>query len=390
MPVFDHRQGPSERSGRAASRQSTAAATRPATPLLAAQNAAGNTAVVQMLRQAGHSFAQHTHGAGRGQEAGAGAKASADALPVQRVAKQSVQQPTPEYQSAEVPDLPRALTEALNNARTAAERRIVLHQMLQYLLERFTDLSAFGMLSGDQEGLLENLRERVQVTYSHTRPGEMAVTRERLDLATGEQIDSPPIVITVYRDAFDGGVAQLYSVMRHELIHAAQRSMVPDEGRASADDDVMFEDLYEPGTGVPTRNTLQLPLQEIETHVWELTHADETGVQGGYRADTVTYLLEYAETLTTGVSRATGAQFSYWVNYLIKAVRLLLEAADVVTDAQSARRIRRAAERLQNAIDSRLGSGGGSKSGSKRSGGSGGGSGSGSSSKRRRSRRTAA
>lgn len=385
MPVFRHRQEPSERSGRAAPRQGTTA-TRPTTPLLAAQNAAGNTAVVQMLRQAGHNFAPSAP------------KASADAQPVQRVAKQSVQQPDPEHQSARVPDLPRVLTDAIGRAHSADARTAVLRQLLDYILERFNDLHIYGALNEDQTGLLQNLYERVQVIYSDANSGAMAHTEEQLGQATGAQIDSPPIVITVYADAFNGGAAQLYSTMRHELIHAAQRSMVPDEGQAAATDDVMFEDLYEADTGVDTRHTLQLPLQEIETHVWELTHAGETGIEAGYRGDTVTYLLQYAQALTAGVNAATDKQFTYWVNYLVNAVGLLTEAA-AVTDSRNARRLQQAAAALQNAINNRSGSGGSSKrggskrsgggsgGGGKRSGGSGSGSGSG---RRKRSRRTAA
>ncbi|WP_374693820.1 hypothetical protein [Streptomyces sp. VNUA74] len=412
MPMFDQRQGPSERSGRSASRQDKAAATRPPTPLqglLAAQNTAGNTAVVQMLRKAGHGFAQHTHGAGCGHDAGTGggagartsapgAKGSAGAPPVQRVAKESVYQPDASEQSAQVPDLPQELVAAIGQAQTAAQRRAVLQQLLTYIMGRFDQLNVSGLLTGDQAGLLENLYQRVQVGYSHTRPGAMAHTQEQLGRATGAQIDSPPIVITVYRSAFDGGAAQLYSTLRHELIHAVQRSMVPDEGQAAATDDVMFEDLYEPATGVPTRNSLQLPLQEIETHVWELTHAGETGIDGGYAADTVTYLLQYAQQLTQGVARVTADQFAYWVNYLARAVGMLTDAASVIGDPNVSAQLQQAAAALQAAINNRSGSGGSGKRGSKRSGGGGsGGSGSGgkrsggsSSGKRHRSRRTAA
>ncbi|MBT2410301.1 hypothetical protein J7I94_06975 [Streptomyces sp. ISL-12] len=400
MPVFDHRRDPSERTGRDVSRAGTTVPARSAGPLpklLAAQSTAGNTAVVQMLRQGGHRFAQHAHGAGRGHGASTGAGSGARAAaPVQRVAKESVQQPAAEERSAEVPDLPRELVDAIGRARSAAERREVLVRMRDYILERFNDLHIFGALSEEQTGLLAQLYQRVHVTYSHVRTGAMAHTQELLGQATGDRIDAAPIVITVYRAAFEGGAAQLYSTLRHELIHAVQRSMVPDEGQASATDDVMYEDLYEAGTGVPTRNTLQLPLQEIETHVWELTHAGETGVDAGYRADTVTYLLQYAESLTQGVGGATYEQFAYWVNYLLKAVGMLESAAGAVSDAQSVRRIQRAAAELRAAIDNRSGSGGGSgaRGGRKRSGGSGsgsgkrsGGSGSGG---RRRSGRTAA
>ncbi|MFC8001481.1 hypothetical protein ACFUCH_00220 [Streptomyces olivaceus] len=394
MPVFDHRQGPSERSGRASSRQSAATtrSTSPSTKLLSAQNAAGNQAVVQMLRQAGNSFAQHPQGAG------AGAKSGANALPVQRVAKESVRQPTGRQRSAEVPDLPRALAEAIGNAGSSAERYNVLQQLLAYILGRFTQLGAG--LGENQADILQNLTQRVVVTYSDEPVGAMAHTEEQLGQEPDDpNVDSPPIVITVYAAAFEGGPAQLYSTMRHELIHAAQRSMVPDEGQAAATDDVMFEDLYEETTGAPTAQTLQLPMQEIETHVWELTHARETGVDAGYRNDTVTYLVQYAHQLAAGVGSATNEEFAYWANYLVRAVRLLNEALTVVTDAAGRRSIQAAAAALQNAINNRMGTGGSKRSGgsSKRSGGSGGGSkrsgggsGSGSSSKRRRSRRTAA
>ncbi|MEU4048779.1 hypothetical protein AB0F09_06130 [Streptomyces olivaceus] len=347
-----------------------------------------------MLRQAGHSFAQQPQGTE------AGAKTGANALPVQRVAKESVQQPDAENQSAEVPDLPATLTEAIRNARSSAERNAVLQELLAYILARFTDLYSYFGIREDQTDILANLTQRVQVAYSNARNGAMAHTQEHLgQSADDEQVDAPPIMITVYRAAFQGGAAQLYSTLRHELIHAAQRSMVPDEGQAAATDDVMFEDLYEQGTGVPTRSSLQLPMQEIETHVWELTHSHETGVGAGYQNDTVEYLVQYAEQLTTGVRGVTDEQFAYWANYLMRAVQLLTEAAGVITDAATRRRVQAAAAALQNAINNRSGSGGSKRSGgsNKRSGGSGGGSkrsgggsGSGSSSKRRRSRRTAA
>ncbi|MFF3503700.1 hypothetical protein [Streptomyces sp. NPDC003247] len=64
-------------------------AATPSRALLAQQGAAGNAAVVQMLRQAGHSWAQHRHGAGCGHrrtgDAGAPPAAGAGTPSVQRM-----------------------------------------------------------------------------------------------------------------------------------------------------------------------------------------------------------------------------------------------------------------------------------------------------------------
>jgi hypothetical protein len=259
---------------------------------------------------------------------------------VQRVVKASIPQPGAAEQSAVVPDLPAALVQQIQAAGTADERRQVLAALTNYVWAQL----------GSQA---EDLQARVVPTYVNraTGPGgALALTHEQL--GTGDP-DSPPIRLSIYRGAFDRGPAVLYSTLRHELIHAMQRSMVPDEGEASAEDEFMFENLYPPNElGPATRNTLQLPLQEIETHVWELVHAAETGVDQAYRTETVEWLIRYTDNLIGGIRGATADQFSYWRHYLTRAESLLAEAAAAL-DEDAAAQVNAAAGRLAAAIAGR-------------------------------------
>lgn len=285
--------------------------------VLTAQQLAGNTAVGRSLDD----------------RAGTGAAPAT----VQRAVDASLPQPGGAEQSATVPDLPATLVQQIQAARNASDRQAALVALADYVWHRLGTETA-------------ELQGRVVPTYVNraTGPGgAMALTQEQL--GTGDQ-DSPPITLRVYRDAFDRGPAVLYSTLRHELIHAMQRSMVPDEGEASATDEFMFENLYPPPElGPATRNTLQLPMQEIETHVWELVHADETGVDQPYRTETVDWLVTYTGNLVTGVGGATAEQFAYWHNYLERAERLLTEAAAVL-DEDAAAQVTAAAGRLSAAI----------------------------------------
>ncbi|QWF77729.1 hypothetical protein [Amycolatopsis sp. CA-230715] len=259
---------------------------------------------------------------------------------VQRAVDASLPQPGAAERSAAVPDLPAALVQQLQAARAASEREAALRAMTDYVWNQI----------GDQDA---ELRARVRLRYVNraTGPGgAMALTHEQLG---GAEDDSPPIVLSIYRGAFERGPAVLYSTLRHELIHAMQRSMVPDEGEASATDEFMFENLYPPPElGPETRDTLQLPMQEIETHVWELVHAGETGVDQTYRTETVDWLVRYTDDLVTGIGGTTAGQFGYWRNYLSRARRLLGDAAAAL-GTEAAAPVTAAAGRLAAAIATR-------------------------------------
>ena len=233
--------------------------------------------------------------------------------PVQRLATDSLTQPDAN-RSDVVPDLSADLVTQIQNANSKAERTAVLQALLKYLAGK---------------GIVDDLK-LTKVMYKHANNANYAVTKT-LDMS-----DAGEIGITVYKNCFTQGPAVLYSTLRHELIHVGQRLKVPDEDNAEFDDDYMHENIYDKEVGVKTIKTLQLPLQEIETHCWELVHAGETGVGDAYKADTVRDLVDYTDTLIKTVAKININTFIYWHDYLSKAVGLLVDAHGAYDDdAQS-------------------------------------------------------
>ncbi|MEU5847950.1 eCIS core domain-containing protein [Saccharopolyspora shandongensis] len=173
------------------------------------------------------------------------------ARPVQRDVTAKIPQPDVAERSEVVPDLPATLVQQIQAARTSNQRKQILGALTNYV---------WTQLRTENNQDLQDLQARVKPTYVHSAgpSNSLAITKEQLD--EGDP-DRPPISLSIYRGAFDRGPAVLYSVLRHELIHAKQRSMVPDAGAASDTDKFMFENLYPPDDlGPDTRYTLQLPL----------------------------------------------------------------------------------------------------------------------------------
>lgn len=260
---------------------------------------------------------------------------SSQAMPIQRQqAKSSIPQPTAGA-SPTVPDLPQSLVTRIQNANGATARQNALNELLVYL---------------DKAGAVDDI-SRTVIKYVNQAKVPYAVTK-----VEGMK-DTDKVRITVYKNAFTDGPAILYSVIRHELIHVAQRLEVADEPSTGAQitDPYMYENLYDVGIGPETRDTLQVPLQEVETHAWELLHADETGVSANakYIADTVSELVRYATTVVQTVkdsSKLPDVAFRYWSGYLEKAVKMLEDAA-LHTKAKT---IEDQATDLEAAIASRL------------------------------------
>lgn len=234
---------------------------------------------------------------------------------MQRIAKAkgNISQPDASLASAVVPDLPQTRVAQIQGANDKTSRQTVLTELLDFL---------------DAQGVVDD-RARTDVVYDDQQhPTSNAVTQA---VGTG---DNDPVRITVYKNAFDSGPAVLYSTLRHELIHAGQRQLVPDDTQAEATDDYMHDDLLDqaPGNGtLYTKDDLELPLQEIETHTWELLHASQTGVNTNqdYMDSTVNDLVRYAVTLIHTVyndQKLLDDAFAYWRNYLDKAVAMLGEA----------------------------------------------------------------
>lgn len=245
---------------------------------------------------------------------------------VQRVnALGSIEQPAGEDDKAasdEVPDLTKELVLQITNAKKAAERRDALTALMNYLKGKI------------------DVPDAVQWKYIHRNNENLATT-----LAIpkhGEQTLEPdgPIEITVYKGAFDQGPAVLYSTLRHELIHAAQRAMAPDaeeDGGASVDDGFIHEDIEnklnvknsENGGKTAEIKRLQVTMQEIETYSWEIVHHEETGISNEYYDTTVAGLKDFTADLDEIVSgiiddAASGDPVAkrlwrFWRGYIVKS-----------------------------------------------------------------------
>ena len=254
-------------------------------------------------------------------------------------AKKSIAQPT-QNQSATVPDLPQNLVNEINQAKTARNetaRNTVLTSLFTYLQQKDAVVSLdlgvpptnhpISVVSGSVGGNLA-----VTQVINQGRPNEY-------------------IKITVAIAAFQDP-AILYSTLRHELIHVAQRMNAPDSeqaGGTKASDEYIYEDTTEAvnrGSRQFTDaivNNIQLPLQEIETHAWEILHAAETGINVQHYTATLNFLATYLDTLINYCQQLQGQQqkgnvpdrlLKYWKGYFKKAssyVDAVLQKQDVQT-----------------------------------------------------------
>lgn len=239
--------------------------------------------------------------------------------------KDSIEQPA--AASAVVPDLTPELVTQIQAAGSKAARQAVLEALLEYL---------------NAKGAVDDY-EKTNVVYVHRANGNAGVTKvEGMD-------DDASVRITIYSNAF-ASAPMLYSVLRHELIHVGQRLQVPDEEGANMRDEFVHENIYDEMVGQLTRLSLQLPLQEVETHVWELDHADETGVDAAYQAETARELVRYVGQVVEAIGDETTVPddaYEYWKGYIYRVKMMLDDCSCKDVDLADAR------EDLDDAIGNR-------------------------------------
>jgi hypothetical protein len=259
-------------------------------------------------------------------------------LVAQRLATDSIEQPEEQEIDQEenadrksdiVPDLTVRLVKAIQNAAAAEARRNVLRDLKQYLIDK---------------GVVDD-PDLTQITYNGRANGNnQALTGYVLPPNQHVINDDTPITITVYPSAFAAGPAALYSTIRHELIHAAQRMKVPDDPTEMTDDYIQ-EDIYTQ-IGQRTTASLQIPMQEIEAHVWEVNHANETGINEQYNTTTLNMLAHYIDLVRAAVSSTDilpHPSFAYWKGYIYKTLltaqnceNKTLEVIEAIADLEDA------------------------------------------------------
>ncbi len=248
-------------------------------------------------------------------------------LPIQRVeeAKKSLVQPDPADKSASVPDLTQTLVDELSKAKaTESLRQGALDNLLNYLISK-------NVIEQPPPG---TGTITTKIVYNSGSGGnDLAVTQYSSQGKTG----NATITITVYAPLFtSNSVAAIYSTIRHELIHAAQRTQQPNDVKVGAEetDEYMFENDKKSAYGKQSFPTIQAPLQEIETHVWEIKHAAETGINNdpGYLAETWKFLKNYASDLTTNIKTVPPKVAEYWSGYVKRAIKQLRSLGDANAD----------------------------------------------------------
>lgn len=239
---------------------------------------------------------------------------------VQRVkdAKKSIAQPAPGMGgadgSAAVPDLPNALVIEINGANTVTKRKNVLKNLKTYL---------------DGNEAISNTTTDGSKTYGVTLAYDDGLAEAGTTIALARTVR-----IEIGPGAFDNA-AKLYSVLRHELIHAAQRIDWPDQAQTNAGDHYFFEDgdpnsvtnqLQNPDF-TDVRRDIMLGVQEVETHTWELDHAAQTGIDDAYYRETVGYLIGYINAMDATVRNLYAAGnrqniIDYWTPYIQSACEM--------------------------------------------------------------------
>lgn len=248
--------------------------------------------------------------------------------PVQRVGEAKASLKPVGASSTEVPDLPQAYVDQLNKAKaTPTERQKALD-----------DLLAYGPIKAviEQPPPVTGPPLTVTVVYNNSKGGSnLADTQYK---STGTAAD---ITITFYATVFDlYSPAAIYSTLRHELIHAAQRTQSPDDLATGAQegDEYMFENNETKGAeaavGKKTYKEIQAPLQEIETHVWEIQHATETGIDKdpAYLKATWDFIEDYTQQLVVNLPAANDKVINYWDGYVSRAAKQLQSLSKVKDD----------------------------------------------------------
>lgn len=225
-------------------------------------------------------------------------------------AKAPATQPGPLDQSATVPDLPTALVTQLNDAKADPTLREAAIDSL------FNHLKTIGTV--ENPPAVDGPPIEINVIYKNSSSGSrLAYTQY---VSTGR---STEVAVHVYAPIFTKSVAAIYSTLRHELIHAAQQTQ-----SADADTDRTDEYIFGLANNDPyLTQKLIWPLQEIETHVWELVHAAETGINtdGPYVNETDQFLTSYTNAAIAFISgaRTSAATIAPFSGYIHKAADLL-------------------------------------------------------------------
>ena len=188
-----------------------------------------------------------------------------------------------------VPDLPKNLEARIASAHTDQERQAALDALYIYL---------------DNFHIIPNTKK-----FHYQKSGKDYGLTEIEDPKTQE------MKITIYGHAFDAGSAVVYSTVRHELIHAQQNQLEPDI-ITDANDPVFYTAENQVGGFI---GPVQHAMQEIETHVWEIEHSNETGVDLRHINNRYQALNTYYNDLITYANKLGTSQRRNWKAYVRKA-----------------------------------------------------------------------
>ena len=271
--------------------------------------------------------------------------------------KTSIPQPAAADQSSVVPDLTKSQVEKITNAISDSDRLSAIQALVEDLVVNKGLLSTTDV-PGDRKIITTDpfVEDNVciKVAYKHGKD-KLGLTYFNKDL--GPNNDQPWVRMDIYEGAFSTP-SYLYSTIRHELIHVAQRLLQPDPNKASKQDPLMYEykenysDTYKRGLPVFKKRyaskaakhreaeykkikpddryryahhvgyltagsgSLQEGLQEAEAYLWELEHMEETGVPQVYSLETLKYLLDYLKQIHSTTKNLTPLQISYWEGYV--------------------------------------------------------------------------
>jgi hypothetical protein len=257
---------------------------------------------------------------------------------VQRVgeAKQNLVQPDPSDRSADVPDLTAALVTELTNAKNDTvdpdtSRQTALDNLFAYLQAK----NVIEDYPKPKVGTIDTV-----IVYDPATGGSNVADTQYV--SKGNKSGKSTITIKVFATLFDSySVPAIYSTFRHELIHAAQRTQSPDDIATGAQesDEYMHEnsasikDKKEGKVGKAVFKSLQGPLQEIETHVWEIEHAAQTGTTAdtGYLDTTWAFIRDYTNELIANLPSASEQAIDYYRGYFIRAITQLSTMTSATT-----------------------------------------------------------
>ena len=271
--------------------------------------------------------------------------------------KTSIPQPMDAERSSAVPDLTTLQVKQITDATSDTDRLAVIKVLAEDLVVNKGLLSTTDV-PGDRKIITTDpfVEDNVciKVAYQHGND-KLGLTYFNKDL--GPNNDQLWLRMDIYEGAFSAP-SILYSTIRHELIHVAQRLLQPDPHKASRQDPLMYEykesyfDTYRRGrtafenkyaskSAIPTESayktvkqedryryahhvgymtagsgSLQESLQEAEAHLWELEHMEETGVPAAYSLQTLNFLLAYLNQIVANINNGTTLQISYWEGYV--------------------------------------------------------------------------